>query len=103
MTKKHIILGALAIAGAWYAFGRSSSAATSGTDAGTAARRRVGGSADGIPRTPTTSPTTTAPTLERLVRPTLRTTPRVGDISRVTSGVDNIGRIGTDGPFRGVY
>lgn len=99
--KNLIIVGAVLAAGAWL-LSAGGTPAANGTDVS-----RLTGAASGpaVPRRPkvTAATTPTAPVLVgKLAGTHLRTTkPATLDINRVTSGVDNVGRIGTDGPFRG--
>lgn len=100
-TKNLIIVGAVLAAGAWL-LTRDTAPTASGTDV---SRRTGAASGPAVPRRPkvTAATTPTAPVLVgKLAGTSLRTTRSAKlDINRVTSGVDNVGRIGTDGPFRG--
>lgn len=100
-TKNLIIVGVALAAGAWLLSAGSATAAN-GTDV---SRRTGAASGPAVPRRPkvTAATTPTAPVLVgKLAGTNLRTSkPAALDINRVTSGVDNVGRIGTDGPFRG--
>lgn len=105
MTTKTAILIGAALAGAWLLTRSGGATANDSGATGRAATRRPIGVAP-VPQQapPTVATSPTAPNLARVTATRAKSSASVvNDLGRVTSGVDNIGRIGTDGPFRGIY
>lgn len=116
MTTKTLVIGALALGGAYLLFGKSSEAAAAPVG-GSAPRRSSNALAavEGSSASTTSSPTLTrrpvrvlsglAPELAPTSDPRSPTVKPLSsdDRNRVVSGSVTLGAIGTDGPFRGVY
>ncbi len=99
MTTKTLLLGALALGGAWLVFGSSSQVKPAGAETSPGKRLplRPGVVVGGVK-----PPVTNVPSPLKSVTPRLPSS-MLADINRPTSGVTNLGTIGADGAFRGMY